>query len=187
MRWLALDRIRGLAIILMLVDHGLAVAGSPWWSRVGPTRASLPLFMLVSGWLLCGRSRPSDVRCVQLAIATVAAAPASALAGLGAPDILLVYSMALVGWHFFRAHAVAATTVGLVTFATFPVTWYGYHPGYVLGLLGVGALLRQSSGSHAFRDFGDRLPACFARVGQYPLTWFVGSTYAFVLIALVLR
>lgn len=170
--------------MLMILDHALAVGGAPWWTRVGPTRASLPLFMLVSGWLLCGRSRPSDVRCVQLAIATVAAAPASLLAGLGAPDILLVYSMALVGWHFFRANAALATVVGLVASVTFPVSWYGYHPGYVLGLLGIGALMRAGSSGQRYFQWGERLPAWTERLGQIPLTAFVASTWLFALWAI---
>lgn len=156
----------------MVIDHALHVAGFPWWSRVGPTRASLPLFMLVSGWLLAGRTRPANVRCAQLAIAAAVGGPLSWFLGLGAPDILAVYIVALFLWWCARAHPVAAITVGFVGAYTLPFGWAGYEPGYVLGLIGVGALMRSTG--RDYWSWGDRLPSFFEWAGRRPLSLFVG-------------
>lgn len=179
MRSQSIDAIRGIAVVLMLFDHALDVAGSPLALRLGPTRLALPLFMVLSGWLLVGKPGPSRRRSVQLGLAAAASAGGSYLAGLDAPDILTVYVAALVVRRVIRrtialdALPVCALCLTVAQFA--PPLWAGYSPWIVLGLISLGEVCRQG---------GFPIPAIrpcrpFEYIGRHALPVFVVQAWVF--------
>jgi hypothetical protein len=168
-RLVGLDRARGLAIALMVLDHVLVVIDGPALVRLTVTRAALPLFALLIGALW----RPGlRWRHVELIAAAVAASVLGPLAGLTAtPDVLVVIAVALL----LMPLAVRAPIPVLAASIIAPVTWPEAHTGYsvavVLALILTGYLLRWK-----IRDGVEHtsLPAWLAVVGRYPLTWYLG-------------
>lgn len=177
-----LDRVRGAAIVLMVVDHCLAfmceLASWPldagaWAARYTLTRAALPLFMLLAGALLAGRN-PSRRRVGEVLAAGVAAQwLASGLPFMASVNIIPIIGLALVVWPLVRRSGLWGVVVCMVlvsTFGRFP----GYHPAHVLGLMLLGSVLG--------RGPLERLGACFepwvAVVGRHPLAWYLGHLAA---------
>jgi hypothetical protein len=166
----SLDRLRGLAVVLMFADHLLWITAPQSLLRFSITRAALPLFMIVSGWLLAGRDLPSTRRALQLVCAAVLAVMLARQLGMAQPDILVVYIVALGGWWAGRRWPAQTVAACLVLVATFPHVWRGYHPAHVLGLMCVGAILKANGST---LSAGARLPAALGWVGRWPLEFYV--------------
>lgn len=170
-----IDRLRGLAMLLMLLGHVLAVADAGGVLRLTVTRGSLPIFAAITGYLLADRT-PRPARIAQVAAvglwssATVVGTP---VPGLDPVDPLLVISAALCCWPAVRRWPVVSVLVGTVQ----AVTYHGLYPGYQLGevvaLMAAGVLLRRSASPADLavaRATADRLPALLACIGRRPLT-----------------
>lgn len=160
-----LDRVRGLAVVLMVLDHTLVAAGvGSGPGRLTITRAALPLFLLTAGSLSVGR--PSVRRAGQIGAAAVAATALGLVVGIGQPDILWLILGALalmpVGPWLAAGAAIQATT--------WPMGWSGYEPGVVLVLV----VLGQHYGARPLDQLGRRLPEYLEAVGRRPLAWYLG-------------
>lgn len=177
-----LDRVRGAAVVLMIVDHVLALVcelttwptnAGPWFARMTITRAALPLFMLLAGALLADR-RPSGKRLGQV----VAAAVCAQLLVLRLPFMATVNILPVIGWALWvwprvRGWGVWGVAGCMVFVATLP--WpLGYHPGHVLGLMLLGTLL----GRAPLERLGGCLQPWAAVVGRRPLAWYLGHLAA---------
>lgn len=165
------DRVRGAAVLLMVLDHALVLSGAGGFAllaRLTVTRASLPLFCVVAGCLSAGRPRAR--RLVPLIVAGVVLSVLELPFGTGVPDVLLVLAAMLCCLPRAGSRAVPVVlAVAVVQPVTWPVGTGGYEPGVVLGLLIVGQLL-----GRAWVDrVGVRLPSALEVVGRYPLTWYV--------------
>jgi fucose 4-O-acetylase-like acetyltransferase len=90
-RLAVLDALRGVAILLMGADHLLLLAGAPVWTRLGPTRLAMPLFMLLAGAVFT-RWRARHVLVYVAGVALPFVAP-----WVGSPDILVQYAVAAAG------------------------------------------------------------------------------------------
>jgi hypothetical protein len=185
MRDAALDRLRGTAIALMVLDHLLA------WGEVGfcvqatVTRASLPLFMLVSGNLMAERVLPSIGRAAQLAAAACASTWLVAGLPFMAPvDVLVSFCLALLAWPAARLAPACALVVCVVVMGIAPMN-SGYSPFELLALMLVGAMTFDV-GSWLYR-FGCALPWWLAAFGRWPLTWYVGHLAVIRLAVFVTR
>lgn len=178
----AVDRLRGLAIALMVLDHTLLCAIGVWGVservegiaslvRITLTRLALPLFMVLSGWLLARKDlalrRYFQVLAVGLASTAVAAAFALPIA---TPDVLIVWCVVMTGSALIRRFPVQAVAVGVVQSFTWPWPWDGYQPGVVLALVAAGVLAKHSNSR--FYVIGDRLPRLLEVVGRHPLGWY---------------
>lgn len=175
-RVVGLDRLRGLAVLLMVADHLWAVSGSQSAlvvvGRLTVTRAALPLFAVAAAAGLAGglgrRSlwRPGGYVAAGVALG-VLVTPA-----LGLPrwDVLAVFGAVLM---IYRAAPEAAWPlvglVGLVQAVTWPVG-DGYQPGLLAGLVAVGLL----AAGPAVR-FGELLPGRWLGVvGRHAAPVYVG-------------
>jgi uncharacterized membrane protein len=170
-----LDRLRGLAVGLMVADHVLLAAGAGVGWRLGPTRVALPLFCLVAGALGGGPWERRSRRVAQLGVAgVVVSCTAGLVLGTGAPDVLLVLALGIVVVELVeRAGSPLLTLAVLAVAAVQPVTWRvgtGYQVGTVVVLLWLGGLPGVREGLDAA---GSRLPVWLERAGRRPLTVYV--------------
>lgn len=176
---------RGFAIALMLVDHLLSVLDAPVTTRLGPTRLSLPIFMVLSGWLRGSRA-PMLRRYPLLMLAAASSAVASQVAGLGQPDILGVYLIALVAFDVLRwagARPVWIAALSMAVGAYLWLPWDGYQPTTVLAMFSLGA----ACSSLPIWPQGLPAPRVLQWLGARPLQVFVAQAWAFATLALVLR
>lgn len=182
----SIDRLRGLAMALMMLGHLLAVLDAGEWVRLTLTRGSLPIFAAVTGYLLADR-RPRWGRVGQVAgvgLFASAAVDYAGVPGLNAVDPLLVIAAALCCWPLVVRWPVLVVLVGTVQAVTYAGLYDGYQIGEVLALNAAGVLLRRSASPHdldAARWTAGRLPAVLGTIGRRPLT-----AYALHLAALVL-
>lgn len=91
-RLVGLDRLRGLAVLLMVADHVLVAVDPSSLARFTITRLSLPLFCLVAGSLAVRARRR---RLLPVAVAGVVVLPLEWAAGLGVPGPLLLVALAV--------------------------------------------------------------------------------------------
>jgi hypothetical protein len=176
-RRLALDRLRGLAIGLMVADHALVLCAPTCFARYTVTRLALPLFMLIAGRLLHNRNGPSAVRVVELLAAAVASFALESALGMRQPGVLLVFLLALLVWPVADRYPTYTLAACFVALATVPVIWGGYHLAVVLGLMVLG---RYRAAGADWERFGLYLPSAFGVVGRYPLALYVGHLLALV-------
>jgi len=184
-RWSGVDAARGLAILLMVLDHLLVVlvdvgvlaggVGSPsYLVRMTVTRASLPLFMLCTGGLLSVRRlswlRFGDVSAAALVVnGLLIAYPI----GIHPPEVLAVWCLVMVAWPWIGRYPALCACVGIVQVYVWPIGWQGYQPGVLLVLVSVGVL----AGPGAL-EWATRLPMWLGVVGRKPLVWYCGHLVA---------
>jgi len=173
----SIDRVRGLAVVLMVVDHVLVLVQfrSPevvQWAyalRMTVTRASLPLFCLCAGVLLHGRRSTARL----LDIAAVALVTNVALEvwpmGIRAPEILAVLLPVLLAGGVLVRWPAASVVLGVLQVTVWPIGWAGYEPGLVVAFVALGVLVGRPALS-----WGDSLPAALGAVGSRPLAWYAG-------------
>lgn len=170
-RVVGVDRLRGLAVLLMVLDHVVALVDPAAPVRYTLTRLSLPAFMAAAAAVWSGRLSGRSCRRL-LAVAVVEAALVAAL-GLGQPGIVAVYLAVAVGvsvaWPWVRSHVGLVVVLGLIQAFYVRVGWDGYEPGLVLAWFALGLLARSE-----VVDLGERLPAWLSSVGRRPLAWYVG-------------
>lgn len=176
-----LDRIRGLAMLLMLLDHVLVLwldvqpgEDLRWWLRRSVTRFSMPLFMLVSGYLFgrTSRRRMFEVAAAALVVNVVLALfwPSFLL-----PEILAVWVFLLPVRKFLLRFPVEAGALGVLQAMYLPVRWPGYEPGVVLLFLALGRIWsdRADRRTGVLGSAGDRLPVWLGCLGRHPLGVYV--------------
>lgn len=192
-----LDRLRGLAIVLMVADHVLvnvwrwAPAAAPWATllRITATRAALPLFCVVMGALLLDR-RPSDRRMVEVAALGAVMTLWCGVTGVlpASPDVLVVLAMVLVAWPLVERWPVTVACVAVLQPMTWHVPWSGYQPGVVLGLVLVGWLVQSLYGggvAGAWLPAVRWVPAWVEWLGRHPLGAYAGHLVVLGLVVAV--
>jgi uncharacterized membrane protein len=172
-----LDSLRGLAVMLMVLDHALVVWAPESIVRYTLTRLSLPLFMLCTA-AVCERYGTSNRRLGQIALAGVLVS-----VGLNAawpafpaqPDVtLLIVAAILVAQATVpRFGAYPVVVCGLIQALYVPVGWHGYEPGLVLAWLLIGSLALARSPELVAR-LGGGLPDWLGGLGRHPLSVYVG-------------
>lgn len=166
-RLAGLDRLRGLAVLLMVLDHVLVVADVGTPVRLTVTRASMPLFFLIAGSLV-RRARWGRLGLV----AVLGAVLPVVVPWVDAPNVLLYYAVGAVLLAVVRGRR--GRWVALAVAASLAANGYlafpgAYSPGGLWVLMLAGAL----AGAPALDRVGARLPAWVARAGRYPLTVYV--------------
>lgn len=183
MRDATVDKLRGLAVLLMVLDHGLAFTGwlvgseaFGWPLRLTVTRAALPLFMFCAGYVRRDRDRSSWRSWGALLLAAVVSeALVQRMPYMGQVDVLVVIACALVAWPVARRWPWLSIAGCLVVVSMFPRVWDGYHPAHVLALMVLGPwALCFGRGDLPLRRLGERLPAWLTWPGRHALGLYVG-------------
>ena len=197
-----LDALRGFAVILMIIDHSSALAvlgidaagplswlvernGVLWWVRHTLTRLSMPLFMLVSGYLIVHR-RPSPRRRAEVGALGVALSVLLwwTWPTFGVPEILVVWSLCLFAAPLIVNAALPVAVLGVLQTINLPIGWGGYEPGLVAAFLALGVLWRalEPQTPHLF-SFAAHLPGWVSAIGRRPLWWYSTHLVIFAMIA----
>jgi hypothetical protein len=167
----ALDRLRGLAVLLMVADH-LALSAGLDVVRLTAGRLAVPLFFVLAGHL-ASRLSWRHGRLIGLGLLLPAFAP-----WVDSPNVLLYLGVFLpaVAWAGRHRWLLPLAVVLALTLAANgyagPVGT-GYAPSALLALCCVGALLPRS----AFAAAG-RLPVVLAWPGRHALSLYVGHVLA---------
>lgn len=171
-----LDRVRGAAVVAMLVDHSAFLAGVPWL-RLTVGRAAMPAFAVCVGAVAV---RPlSRRRAWQWAGAAVLY-PLVHVVAFGTwrgADLLAVLLVARVLVVRARAVAVALAGSGVVAWANGWVVFGAYDPLAVVCLVLVGRAAAQQVEAAGVRCF----PGWFERLGRRSLGLYVGHVAAMAL------
>lgn len=165
-----LDRLRGLAIVVMILDHLLIVTGhetSPL--RYTVTRAAMPLFFVLSGHLV----RRVNER--HLMVAALGVTLPLLVPFIDRPNVLLWYAACCPAVLLARRAGPGALAVLVLVPLTLAANGYhlwtatsSYDPVGLLGLMALGALLPRDAAR-----FARRLPAWLGAAGRFPLTVYV--------------
>lgn len=174
-----LDAMRGLAILLMVVDHVLSALESTGmsnsiveYSRLSITRFSMPLFMIASG-IVWGKYGLRLSRWLQvLALAIVLNAMTRLLwPDFNYPEILLVWSLIAVAWRLVVRFPIITMIIGYTQTTYWQISWAGFQPGELAIFLGAGVILSKLSIDWLWQERRTmRLIEPLAFVGRYPLT-----------------
>lgn len=172
-RSVGLDRLRGLAVVLMVLDHLLLVgglAGHPL--RETLTRAAMPLFAVLAGHL-CRRYSWRWA-----GVFLVGAFLPGAVPWIDAPNILCWLSLGAALVALGRRYPVVYPLVMVLALTLF-ANGYGATPGSfqplaVWALMVVGALLHRPW----LETLGRCVPDQLRPFGRYPLTLYVGHLLA---------
>jgi hypothetical protein len=190
-----IDAVRGLAVVLMVLDHVLFQRDPSSVLRVGSpvsiTRLSLPLFMLAAAavwrpgaWRRYGRLIPVAV--VELVLCELLGMPAPGIVAL-----IVVVGLVLDVAAWLRAgrevHPYVWALLGLVQALYVPVAWGGYQPGLVLAWWALGRLAWPTLEAAASSvTSSSTLRNWLASIGRRPLVWYVGHLLVLVVVVEVL-
>lgn len=171
-----LDRLRGLAILCMLVDHLVLVTQGPGGLRWTVGRLALPAFFVLAGHL----ARTPNAR--HALIAWVGLVLPWLVPWIDHPNVLVLYALGVVVlWLFHQLGRPWWLVVLALTWGVNGLVHVGhsYDALMLFGFMALGACMPRS----AF-EWTDRLPAgLLSAVGRRPLSWYVG--HLLVLEALV--
>lgn len=186
-RLLVVDVIRGAAVLLMLLDHVLAVtwADSPlrYGSPLMVTRLSLPLFMLAAAAVWAPGKLSRRWRLVPVAVVETFL---GAYLGLDVVGIVAVFGLSLVVLEcaarlrldLDRPFVPATVAILFTLYAPVPA-WPGYQLSLVLAWFLLGRCYWASVWAFSVPAWSRPLEV----VGRHPLAWYVG--HLVVLAALV--
>lgn len=174
----ALDGARGMAILLMLLDHLLVVTGhGDLWVRSTITRAAMPAFMVIGGALVAHTMTPPRLARLVRTIAIGLALPVM-VPWIDDPNILVMYA---AGW--LLVWAVSRWTWGapllVIVGATLAAngllghTGAGYYPiGAVVALMGAGAWIGRLQLASWLQPFGSRGLRLVQWLGRHALAFY---------------
>lgn len=168
-RHVGIDRIRGLAIAIMIFDHLVLVFQGPQIIRETITRTAMPLFFLLGGYMLHRFSWRIPV------IGVTGILLPMVVPFIDDPNVLFYYALFAPAIIYGRKYPVLM--LGIVAFAlTYGANYYVgqptrlmYHPVFVLALMAAGTMIPRR-----FADYGNRLPGFLTMIGQHPLSIYVG-------------
>jgi len=157
-----IDVLRGLAVVLMVIDHVVAVSNfgpvGELFGRYTATRAALPLFCLCSGLLFGFRNRvPSRRRYVAYALVGLLGSAVFSVVGLGAPDPVFALFLVLIFLEKIGRWPVLFAVVGVVQSYTWKVGdwWAGYQPGVYVAFIALGVLASREAWSGGLEKAAD--------------------------------
>lgn len=169
---------RGLAIVVMIIDHILSTLESTGVSnliiensRLTITRFSMPLFMIASGivWGLYGLRLKRWAQVLALAIA-LNGMTRLLWPDFNFPEILMVWALLAIAWRLIVRFPIITMIVGYTQTTYWMLPWQGFQPGELAIFLGAGVLISKAPLDWLWRERRTaKLLEPLAFVGRYPL------------------
>jgi hypothetical protein len=170
-RWGVLDRVRGLAVVCMIVDHlclFFPPEGGPLLVRLTVGRLAMPLFFVLAGYLA------RRLRWRHLSVALLGVALPVVCPWLDHPNVLTLWALGCVCLWLVRWAGLSPWLLVLFGLAMgangFGAHGVQYEPTALWGLMAAGSMLRPSSWR-----WGLRLPCWLELVGRYPVSVYAGQ------------
>lgn len=184
-----LDRWRGLAVLLMVLDHAAAFIPGPvalGW-RLSGGRVALPIFCILLGLFLNARSN-TPLRGFYLVAGGLLLSSASAYTHSPLPrlDILVNLGACILARRWIIRYPIVVLVVGMVEGYTFGPVYSGYSFGHVAALVAVGTILSQPSESRTLRGLnasGMAYPSFVGYLGRHALTAYYFQQSGFFLLS----
>lgn len=175
----ALDALRGVAMLLMLLDHLALVVGGLDEVRLTLGRLAMPLFFVLAGHLA------RDPRWRHLGIAAVGVVLPLVVPWIDAPNVLVIWAVGVVILWAGRRWSVPAWVVVVVALGCAANGWTSTDGHYdflaLWALMALGSILPTSA-----LMFCARAPRWVATLGRFPISFYVGHLlvlHLFVLLA----
>lgn len=178
-RQIGLDAFRGLAILLMVLDHVTMLAQGPDLIRDTLGRAAMPMFFILGGHLTRRVGwRHAAILALGLWLPTL-------IPWLDDPNVLAWYALGAGLIALLRRAGIpvwALLVVGLTLGANH---WLNTDPGsfnpwMLFGLMALGAMIPRASFA-----WTNRLPTWLAVIGRAPLRWYVGHAAVLQLLVVI--
>lgn len=175
-----LDRLRGLAILLMIGDHVCMWIPDGGVYRYTLGRLAMPLFFVLAGHLA------RRVHARHAGIALLGVGLPLVCPWLDHPNVLTWWAIGVGLLELARRLGVplwSFVLLGLVMGANgFGLHGYTYEPTALFGLMAAGAMIPRASFAWAAR-----LPPWLARPGRHPIPAYVGQAVAITAVVLLAR
>lgn len=188
-----IDAIRGLAIVLMVLDHSLFAIESIGVtnalienSRLTITRFAMPLFMIASGliWALYGLKVKRWIQVFVVAILLNLFLRVF-WSDFNNPEILFVWAILAIGWRLIVRFPISVIIIGYIQFIFWPIPWSGFQPGELAIFLGVGVLAARTALDQLWKYIKfEKLLSALAFIGHYPLSIYCGHLISLSLIVI---
>ena len=166
-RSVSLDRIRGLAIVLMILDHILDLTHELPLIRMTVTRLSMPLFFIISGHLV----KRVNARTFQIMV--IGFILPISIPWIDNPNVLFWYAVGTIVVVYVKQKwliILAALTMGANHYALYIGS--SYDPLFLIAFMAIGSTFPRE-----YFSWGNRLPAFFTFVGKYPLSIYLGHLF----------
>lgn len=169
LRLVELDRLRGLAILLMIGDHLAIAVGNPLF-RVTAGRLAMPIFFVVAGHLAGSRLSRRHLYAALLGLGLPILVPF-----VDSPNVLLWWAVGCVILYGFQRLGLPVWALIAVPLTLGANGWvitpgdHSYNPGDLLALMALGRGLAPEVFA-----FGLRLPPWMGALGRRPLSWYIG-------------
>ena len=181
-----LDRMRGLAIVVMVASHTIMLTTGTrvLVHEVMATPARLT-FLLLLGLLFRPGLRHRHAR---MAAGAVIAQALALYLGFAVPNILTVMVAAILVMQLLHRYPTVAIGLGLTQAMWWPHPGTGVQLGLAVAAISAGTLLRETQGLNGseFARAGRYLPAFLEPIGRAPLEWYVGHLIALSAVVWVL-
>ena len=190
-----LDKVRGLAIILMMLDHTLVmlstleiISNGALLTRMTLTRFALPMFMIVSGALWAART-PGGKRIGSIILVSIFLNVFMVMfwSEFSTPEVLAVWALAALFASFISKYPVLAITLSYIQWEYWPIGWDGYQPGVVVLFLAVGVLAARCGIVPGTGVAGKLLPEFLGVIGKRPIIWYAGHLVVLTVLVAISR
>lgn len=182
---------RGLAIVLMIVDHVLSALESTGlsnslveYSRLTFTRFSMPLFMIASGavWGLYGLRFKRWAQVVLWAV-LVNALTRLLWPDFNFPEILMVWALIAICWRLVVRFPIITMIIGYTQTTYWQISWQGFQPGELVIFLAAGVILSRVPIDGLWRERHTlKFLEPLSFIGRYPLMIYGGHLTILALI-----